>query len=423
MPKKDIDYSNTIIYKIVCKDESIKDLYVGHTTNFVQRKYQHKQASSDIHNNCKLYKTVRSNGGWDNWTMEIINFFNCENSYEARKKEQEYYESLNATLNTVSPLPNTLKISNSKNDMINVIEDPNNNCISIIECNQQPSEIFKYECKSCNFICNKKYNFIRHLSTDKHLQVSKKKKKQHDYICVCKKKYNTQSGLWKHKQKCSEKKIGEISPLVLDKETIIMILQQNSEFKDVILEQSKQIIELSKNSNNNSITLNTTNNNNQSFNMNLFLNEQCKDAINIGEFVNTLPLKLEDLENTGKVGYVKGITDIVVRGLKEMDVHKRPIHCSDLKREVIYVKDNDVWQKDEDNVKVKKAIQTIGTRNYRQVKEWIEKYPEAKDNHSKKHEEYVQIRLKCTGGSDSAEDDKMQNKILTSIAKVVHIDK
>jgi hypothetical protein len=289
----------------------------------------------------------------------------------------------------------------------------------------------KYQCIPCDFKCSKKYNFIRHMTTDKHYTVStgmklegaKEKKEHTEYICVCKKKYNTQSGLWKHKQKCNQQKIGEISPLVLDKETIIMILQQNSEFKDVILEQSKQIIELAKNSNNNSITVNTTNNNNQSFNMNVFLNEQCKDAINIGDFVNTLPLNLEDLENTGKVGYVKGITDIVVRGLKEMDVHKRPIHCSDLKREVIYVKDNDVWHKDEDNVKVKKAIQNIGTRNYRQVKEWIEKYPEAKDIHTKKHEQYVQIRLKCTGGSDNDEDDKMQNKILSNISKVVHINK
>ena len=289
----------------------------------------------------------------------------------------------------------------------------------------------KYQCIPCDFKCSKKYNFIRHMTTDKHYTVStgmklegaKEKKEHTEYICVCKKKYNTQSGLWKHKQKCSQQIIGDISPLALDKETIIMILQQNNEFKALLIDQNNKMMELAKNINNNSITVNTTNNNNQSFNMNVFLNEQCKDALNIGEFVSSLPLNLEDLENTGKVGYVKGITDIVVRGLKDMDVHKRPIHCSDLKREVMYVKDNDVWQKDEDNVKVKKAIQNIGTRNYRQVKEWIEKYPEAKDIHTKKHEQYVQIRLKCTGGSDSAEDDKLQNKILTSIAKVVHIDR
>jgi len=282
----------------------------------------------------------------------------------------------------------------------------------------------KFFCNICNTSCSKKYEMERHILTQKHKNGEKctlgNKK---TYICHCNKSYNSRVGLWKHKQQCSQQIIGEISPLVLDKETIIMILQQNSEFKDVILEQSKQIMELVKNTNNNSITVNTTNNNNQSFNMNVFLNEQCKDALNIGEFVNSLPLKLEDLENTGKVGYVKGITDIVVRGLKEMDVHKRPIHCSDLKREVIYVKDNDVWQKDQDNVKVKKAIQNIGTRNYRQVKEWIEKYPDAKDINTKRHEQYVGIRLKCTGGSDDAEDNKMQNKILSNIAKVIHIDK
>jgi len=193
---------------------------------------------------------------------------------------------------------------------------------------------------------------------------------------------------------------------------IIEILKQNQELQ-------KQIIEIVKDGK----TINNTINNNQSFNMNVFLNEQCKDALNIGEFVNSLPLTLEDLENTGKVGYVKGITDIVLRALKEMDIHKRPIHCSDLKREVIYVKDNDVWHKDEENIKIKKAIQNIATRNYKQVKEWIEKYPEAKDITTKKHEQYVGIRLKCTGGSDIAEDEKLHSKILSNIAKVIHINK
>jgi ribosomal protein L37AE/L43A len=258
----------------------------------------------------------------------------------------------------------------------------------------------------------------------------------HKYKCNnCEKPFNDRAGLWRHKKKCSVINKNATYTDLNKNELIIMLIQQNKEFKELLIEQNeqnkqmntqmnKQMIELAKNSNciTNNNNINTTNNN-QSFNMNIFLNEQCKDALNIGEFVNTLPLTLEDLENTGKVGYVKGITDIVVRGLKEMDVHKRPIHCSDLKREVIYVKDNDVWHKDEDNVKVKKAIQNIGTRNYRQVKEWIEKYPEAKDISTKKHEQYVQIRLKCTGGSDTAEDDKMQNKILSNIAKLVHINK
>jgi hypothetical protein len=281
-----------------------------------------------------------------------------------------------------------------------------------------------YECKICNTKCSRKSEYDRHLLTRKHKNGEKSTDSCEKstfsnaikYVCHCKKAYCDRSGLWRHKQKCSQVIVGEISPdhINIDKEMFMMLLQQNNELQRQILD----IVKDGKTINNN-----ITNNNNQSFNMNFFLNEQCKDALNISEFVNTLPLTLEDLENTGKVGYVKGITDIVVRGLKEMDVHKRPIHCSDLKREVMYVKDNDVWHKDEDNVKVKKAIQNIGTRNYRQVKEWIEKHPEAKDINTKKHEQYVQIRLKCTGGIDKEEDDKIHSKILSNIAKVIHINK
>jgi hypothetical protein len=288
-----------------------------------------------------------------------------------------------------------------------------------------------YSCKICDFKASEKWRYIRHLSTPKHQKETKEDtlddaKSCTPYLCKCGKEYKYRQGLWKHQKNCTVKndEIVTSSHNEFSKEMFIMLLQQNKEFKELIMDQNTKMIEMAMNTNcitNNNNNINTTNN--QNFNMNFFLNEQCKDALNIGEFVNTLPLTLEDLENTGKVGYVKGITDIVVRGLKEMDIHKRPIHCSDLKREVMYVKDNDVWHKDEENVKVKKAIQNIGTRNYRQVKEWIEKYPEAKDINTKKHEQYVGIRLKCTGGSDNAEDDKLQNKILSSIAKVVHITK
>jgi hypothetical protein len=288
----------------------------------------------------------------------------------------------------------------------------------------------KFSCEKCHYNTSKKSCYNQHLMTAKH-QKSIIINENQSKICskhkcdYCNKSYKEPSGLWRHNKVCSMKNNDKSCDLIICDETsnkyeelMINLITQN-------IELQKQVIELCKEKTItvNNTTNNTTNHNNQSFNMNVFLNEQCKDAINIGDFVNSLPLTLEDLENTGRVGYVKGLTDIVMRGLKEMDVHKRPIHCSDLKREVMYVKDNDVWQKDEDNVKVKKAIQNIGTRNYRQVKEWIEKYPEAKDNNTKKHEQYVQIRLKCTGGSDNAEDDKLQNKILSSIAKFVHIDK
>jgi hypothetical protein len=288
----------------------------------------------------------------------------------------------------------------------------------------------KYFCEVCDYYTSRKSSIVKHNATPKHQNAQKSCKSLNKKVAleqkscnICGKEYNCRNSLWYHKNKCNNKIDDSLADIIcVEKlqdhngknyeELMINLITQN-------IELQKQVIELCKEK---SIIVNNTINN-QSFNMNVFLNEQCKDALNIGEFVNSLPLTLEDLENTGRVGYVKGLTDIVIRGLKNMDVHKRPIHCSDLKREVIYVKDNDVWQKDENNVKVKKAIQHIGCRNFKQIKEWTDKYPEAKDISTKKHEQYVGIRLKCTGGSDAAEDEKLHSKILSNIAKVIHINK
>jgi hypothetical protein len=289
---------------------------------------------------------------------------------------------------------------------------------------KMPENADIFHCIVCDFKCSKQSNYDKHLLTAKHknrtnlnnLEQIMPNNANPLFKCKnCDKEYKARNSLWYHEKKCiinNDEYTAEFG-----KEVILMLLKQNGDLQNKVIELCKE----------SSVTINNNNNNNNvnshNKNINIFLNEHCKDALNIGEFVSSLPLTLEDLENTGRDGYVKGITDIVVRGLKDMDVHKRPIHCSDLKREVMYVKDNDVWQKDQDNVKIKKAIQNIGTRNYRQVKEWVEKYPEAKDINTKKHDQYVQIRIKCTGGSDNDEDDKFQNKILTNISKVVHIIK
>jgi hypothetical protein len=453
MPKLIIDYSNTIIYKICCKNESINELYVGHTTNFVQRKSQHKQGSYDVSNKCKLYETIRNNGGWDNWNMEIIDFKNCENSYEARKIEQYYFETLNATLNSVTPLSNLKIVSNKvKNIAIKNKDDINikiHNQTQPQTSNANKINKSQFHCKSCDFITSNKKDYNRHLMTKKHASNqyvtnegtngdSFTQKTQPNSCKNCGKIYKSRNGLWCHKKLCkSNTPESEENPKddkTIDKETIMMLLQQNNEFKDLLKEQSdllmeqakehqRQLFELAKNGNNNSITNNITNNNNQKFNMNFFLNEQCKDALDIMDFVNSLQLSVSDLENTGNVGYVKGVSDIFLRGLRDLDVYKRPIHCSDLKREVMYIKDNDVWEKDEDNKKVKKAIQYVGGKNFKQISEWVVLNPESKDVRSKKHEQYVKILTKCTGGADSEEDDALFGKIITNVAKEVTIDK
>jgi hypothetical protein len=233
-------------------------------------------------------------------------------------------------------------------------------------------------------------------------------------VCNCGKEYKDRTGLWKHKKKCAtfeEKKVANI-----DNDFIIELVKQNQEFKQQIIELSKERTMIINNNNN-------TTNNNQKFNMNFFLNEQCKGALDIMDFVSSLKVQLSDLENTGNVGYVKGISDIFVRGLKELDVYKRPIHCSDLKREVMYVKDKDVWEKDEDKKKVKKVIQNIAHKNFKQINDWVEENPESKDIQTKKHDQYMKILIKCSGGVDYAEDDIFYNKIITNVAKEVQIDK
>jgi hypothetical protein len=290
----------------------------------------------------------------------------------------------------------------------------------------------EFYCKNCDYTTKRKSSFDMHIMTAKHKKsmVSNPKlansaKTCNEYICqICQKSYKDNSGLWRHKQKCSQKNFCLINEekednQTFDKDLILSILQQNKEFKDVIIEQSKQIVELAKNGN--CVINNTTNN--QQFNMNFFLNEQCKGALDIMDFIGSLKVQLSDLENTGKDGYVKGISDIFLRNLKELDLYKRPIHCSDLKREVMYVKDKDVWEKDEEKKKMKLVIKHIADKNLKQIQEWVRENPDAKDIETRKHEQYMKILSKCTGGVDYAEDDVFYKKIITNIAKEVQIDK
>ncbi len=297
----------------------------------------------------------------------------------------------------------------------------------------------EFICDYCDFKTSRQFNLNKHFSTKKHIlncfkQKTAKEAEKYltEYICKkCDKKYKNRSGLWHHKNKCHS--IKEIESKSIDDSlvpenftninVIYELIKQNNEFKTLLVEQNNKIMELAKEK---SMTVNNNNNtinNNQKFNMNFFLNEQCKGALDIMDFVNSLKVQLTDLENTGNVGYVKGISDIFLRGLNELDIYKRPIHCSDLKREVIYVKDNDVWEKDEDKKKIKKVIQNIANKNFKQINEWIQENPEANDIQTKKHDQYIKILMKCTGGTDILEDDVFYNKIITNVAKEVQIDK
>jgi hypothetical protein len=158
--------------------------------------------------------------------------------------------------------------------------------------------------------------------------------------------------------------------------------------------------------------------------MNVFLNEKCKDALNLMDFVNSLQLQLSDFENTGRLGYVEGISKIIVNNLKKIDVNKRPIHCTDVKREIMYIKDQDIWEKDNDEkTKLSKAVQIVADKNFQQMQEWQKTYPESLVNDTKQNEYFVNIMLSVLGGQTPEEDEKNREKILRNIAKEVVIDK
>jgi hypothetical protein len=399
MPKVGVDYSNTIIYKIYCKDEKINDVYVGNTTNFTKRKYQHKICSkntNDQYYKLKIYKIIRENGGWDNWDMVEIAKYNCKDSAEARIREQEHYEKLKSTLNTVPPY-----ISKQI-----------------------------YECSLCDFKCNKLSNYNKHLSTGKHnvdinVNIFKQEEfeTQQKFQCEnCGKEYKARNGLWYHNKKCQGLKEPTVAEVFANNNTqqltelILKMVEQNQEL-------TKQIVELSKTGAN--IQNNTNNiNSHNKFNLNVFLNEECKDAINISDFVSSLVVSVKDLEETARLGYSEGISRIFLNGLQNLDTHARPIHCSDSKREILYIKDENKWEKENiDNDKITKAIKHIASKNMKMIPEWIKEHPDYNDVNSKTNDKYFKLVMNSMSGSTEEEQRKNISKIISNVAKEVAIIK
>jgi hypothetical protein len=195
-----------------------------------------------------------------------------------------------------------------------------------------------------------------------------------------------------------------------------MLIQENKEFKNLILELIKK--------DNLNITNNTNNSHNKTFNLQFFLNEECKDALNISEFVSSIKVELEDLEATGRLGYVEGVSRIMNKNLKELDINKRPIHCSDLKREILYIKNDDQWIKEEETKPIlKKAIKQVAYENIKQINEWKKKYPDCTDSESRKNDLYLKIVGNSMSGLTTEEQLKNYEKIVSKVAKESIIDK
>lgn len=299
--------------------------------------------------------------------------------------------------------------------------------------------LLRFYCKTCDFKCYMKCDWERHVSTVKH-QVSvvgnemELKKLKKTYTCECSKNYQTSSGLWKHKKICTfteQPEQPEKNETADEKNLILMLLKDNNELKQMIIEQSKEnkelthvmieqqskVLELYKDGTYN------INSNNKSFNLNFFLNETCKNAMNINEFVNSVQIQLTDLEKMGEIGYVDGISNIIIKNLKELDVTQRPLHCMDKKREVLYIKNENKWEKEDDeNKKIRKVIKQIAHKNSKLLKSFREKYPDYGKSESKYSDQYNKMVIEAMGGRGDNDIEK-ENKIIKNIVKEIVIEK
>jgi hypothetical protein len=320
-----------------------------------------------------------------------------------------------------------------------------------------------YKCEICNIETNNKKDYNNHLLTNKHIKKSQGYVKPPiNLICKCGKKYNYYSGLHKHAKKCTyslEVLSPDVSPqeslpqetlpqevlptnisfltkLVLEVVKTNTELQKtnnddNKDFKNLILELmksntdlQKQMLDMCKNSN---TTINnntkTKNSHNKTFNMQIFLNEHCKDAMNIKDFADSFKLEISDFEKVGHLGYVDGISDIIIKKLNEMDIHKRPIHCSDTKRDTMYVHADDVWIKDNsDHDEVRALVQRITAKNIRMIPIWQDMYPNSRNNMHKLNDTYMSLTRQAMGGFGGTIPEN-ESKIIRKIAKSVFIDK
>ena len=254
MPQNVIDYSNTVFYKIYCKDQAVKDLYVGHTTNFVQRKYHHKRTcikENDANHHCKLYKFIRENGGWDNWKMDIIGYKDCYDHYEARKVEQKYFETLKATLNSIEPLPKPKpRPTQNPKETLKHKCDVNRQQMNEMTEQKSPKISKKFICEKCAFKCCYESDFNRHRLTAKHNLLTNTNKKTREnenvYNCECGKHYKHNSSLCKHKITCSHINNNNNTIVVQEnqeeKPSMMDFITQNKEIMDLLVAQNKEII-------------------------------------------------------------------------------------------------------------------------------------------------------------------------------------
>lgn len=302
-----------------------------------------------------------------------------------------------------------------------------------------------FYCEDCDYTCYKKSVFDKHLLTLKHRRVTNGDKKvSAAFHCDCGREFKYRQGLHRHKQKCDKKcsipqKNDPTSNIVLS------LLKDNTDFKNIIIQQQEdranlqkaslfqqekivelqsQLITIVKNQTNVINQTNITNYNNQRFNLNIFLNEECKDAMNIEDFIESLELEPDDIAETGRLGYVEGISRIFMNKLNQLDVYNRPLHCTDLKRETIYIKEDNKWGKDNDQKdKLQRIVEKVADKNYEQLPIWQEENPKHLVINTQECEQFMEIACNSLGGGNDEETVRFRSRIMRNILKEITIDK
>ena len=276
-----------------------------------------------------------------------------------------------------------------------------------------------FYCDICNYNCSKKYNFTKHLSTEKHKnkllddqmmtnddnKIAKVANKT--FECHCGNKYKYKQGLSRHKKTCNKKEnvITETDNKDEMKELVVKLINDNSEMKNIIMKQQEQIGDLIPKIGN------TTNNVKQKFNINLFLNEKCKDALSIEQFIEKIEISMKNLLTTLDKGSVEGISDIIIDNMNKLSLYERPMHCTDLKRETLYIKNQEEWERDNNNLLINDAIKRVENKQLKNLQLWLDEHPNWEKNNDEQ-EEYMKLIKNCTNTiHDNGNNERIYKKL------------
>jgi len=305
------------------------------------------------------------------------------------------------------------------------------------ETKKVPKSSEKFYCEKCDYSTSRNSQYVRHLTTAKHKNMKNETNlKQNStfssnvFKCNCNLSFNSRTSLWRHQKKCNldicienNKKYENLCDITNLTNLVLDIVKQNKDLSQHNYDLTNKIVDICKNNSNTITNITNTNSHNKTFNLNVFLNETCKDAMNLTDFVNSIKLQLSDLENVGELGYIEGLSSIILKNLNALDITERPVHCTDKKRETMYIKDEDRWEKeDEKKARLHKMIRKVANKNIDLISDFKALYPDWKKSTSKVSDQFNKIIIESMGGPGDNEYEN-EEKIIKKIAKEVYIDK